>query len=46
VPHPGEAERWKSIADQSIDEMVESGIISKEMVVEVRGHLQSFHNSQ
>jgi TRAP-type C4-dicarboxylate transport system substrate-binding protein len=46
VPSPGEAERWKSIADQSIDEMVESGIISKEMVVEVRGHLQSFHNSQ
>ena len=45
-PHPGEAERWRSIAEQSIDEMVESGIISRDMVVEVRGHLQSFHDSQ
>ena len=45
-PDPGEAERWKSIANQAIDEMVESGVISKEIVGQVRGHLQSFHNGQ
>ncbi len=46
VPNPGEAERWRSIANQAIDEMVESGVISKEIVGQVRGHLQSFHNGQ
>jgi TRAP-type C4-dicarboxylate transport system substrate-binding protein len=46
APHPGEAERWKSISDQSIDEMVESGVISRKMVELVREHLRSFHASQ
>ncbi len=46
TPNPGEAERWKSISDQAIEEMVESGVISKEIVGQVRGHLQSFHNGQ
>lgn len=46
VPEPEEIERWRSIANQSIEEMVESGVISKEMVAQVRGHLQSFRDSQ
>ena len=28
TPDPGEIERWKSISDQSIEEMVETGVIS------------------
>lgn len=46
TPDPGEIERWKSISDQSIEEMVETGVISSEIVDQVRGHLQSFHNNQ
>ena len=46
VPEPAEIERWRSISNQSIEEMVESGVISKEIVGQVRGHLQSFRNSQ
>ncbi len=46
VPEPGEIERWRRISNQSIEEMVESGVISKEIVSQVRGHLQSFRDSQ
>lgn len=46
TPDPGEIERWKSISDRSIEEMVETGVISSEIVDQVRGHLQSFHNNQ
>ncbi len=46
VPEPEEIERWRSISNQSIEEMVESGVISKEIVGQVREHLQSFRNSQ
>ena len=46
TPDPGEIERWKSISDQSIEEMIETGVISSEIVDQVRGHLQSFHNNQ
>lgn len=46
TPDPGEIERWKSISDQSIEEMVETGVISSENVDQVRGHLQSYHNNQ
>ncbi len=46
TPDPGEIERWKSISDQSIEEMVEIGVISSEIVDQVKGHLQSFHNNQ
>lgn len=45
-PKPGEAERWKSISSRSIEEMVETGIISSEIVGQVKGHLQSFRNRQ
>ncbi len=46
TPKPGEVERWRKISDQSIDEMVTDGIISRELVGQVRGHLKSFRNSQ
>ena len=46
TPDPGEVERWKSISDAAIDEMVASGIISAEIVSQVREYLQSFRNSQ
>jgi len=45
-PHPGETERWKEIADQSIGQMVKSGVISSEIVGQVRDYLQSFRSSQ
>lgn len=44
--NPGEVERWRNISDQSIDEMISSGIISREVVTQVRGHLQEFRNNQ
>mgnify|MGYP001812168927 CR=1 FL=1 len=46
TPNPGEVERWKSISDTAIDQMVEAGVISERIVGQVRGHLQSFHDSQ
>lgn len=45
-PKPGEIERWRRISDQSIDEMVAEGVIPREVVDQVRGHLQSFRNDQ
>ena len=46
TPEPGEVERWRSISNQSIEEMVKSGVVSSEIVDQVRGHLQSFRDSQ
>lgn len=46
TPKPGEVERWKSISDNAIDQMVEAGVISERIVGQVRGHLQSFHDSK
>jgi TRAP-type C4-dicarboxylate transport system substrate-binding protein len=46
TPDPEEVERWKSISDGAIDEMVASGIISAEIVSQVREYLQSFRSSQ
>ncbi len=43
---PGEVERWRKISDQSIDDMIAAGIISHEVVTQVRGHLQDFRNNQ
>ena len=45
-PKPGEAERWRSIADGAIDEMAESGTISAEIVNQAREYLRSFRSSQ
>ena len=46
LPHPGEIERWRNISDQSIDDMVESGVMPADLVEQVRGHLQSFRDKQ
>jgi TRAP-type C4-dicarboxylate transport system substrate-binding protein len=46
TPDPSEVVRWKSISDGAIDEMVASGIISAEIVSQVREYLQSFRSSQ
>jgi len=46
MPHPGEIERWRKIADQSIDAMVESGVMPASIVEQVREHLQSFRDKQ
>jgi len=46
TPGPGEIERWKSISDRAIDQMVETGVISEQIVGQVRGYLQSFRDSQ
>ena len=43
---PGEVERWRKIADQSVDEMIADGIVSREVVGQVREHLQKLRNSQ
>ena len=45
-PDPGERERWKSIADRSIEEMVGSGAISSEIVAQVKAYLREFRSSR
>jgi TRAP-type C4-dicarboxylate transport system substrate-binding protein len=46
MPDPGETERWSEIADRSVDEMVESGVISRSIVEQVRAHLQEYRSQQ
>jgi TRAP-type C4-dicarboxylate transport system substrate-binding protein len=46
APNPGEALRWKQIAEKSIDEMIGKGLISADIVDRVRQHLQSFRSNQ
>ncbi len=45
-PNPGETERWKSITESSIDELVASGVVSRDIVGQVKSHLQSFRDSR
>ena len=44
MPKPGEIERWRNISDQSVDDMVKAGVISANIVEQIRGHLQTFRN--
>ncbi len=46
MPRQGEVERWREIADSSVDEMVESGIIPRSIVEQVRAYLQEFRGKQ
>lgn len=46
MPKPGEVERWREIAAGAVDEMVESGIISRSIVEQVRAHLQEYRSQQ
>lgn len=43
-PLPGEIERWRRISASSVDEMVQSGVISGAIVEQVRAHLRDFRN--
>ena len=45
-PSPGEAERWREIARRAVDDMVSSGVISAQIVEQVRGDLQTFRAQQ
>ncbi len=45
-PPPEEVERWRDISRNSIDEMVEKGVISSVIVGQVREYLQTFRNGQ
>ena len=44
--NPGEVDRWRQISAQSVDDMIAAGVVSREVVGEVRNHLQEFRNSQ
>jgi TRAP-type C4-dicarboxylate transport system substrate-binding protein len=45
-PSPGEAERWREIARQAVDDMVSSGVLSAQIVEQVRSDLQTFRAQQ
>lgn len=46
VPSPGETERWKTITERSIDDMIASGVIPGEIVSQVKNHLQKYRDSR
>jgi TRAP-type C4-dicarboxylate transport system substrate-binding protein len=45
-PAAEELQRWKSLSGQSIDNMVSSGVVSREMLDTVMGYLGSYRSSQ
>jgi TRAP-type C4-dicarboxylate transport system substrate-binding protein len=45
-PSPGELARWKSLATQSIKNMVEKGYLSQDKIDEVFQHLSDFRSAQ
>ena len=46
APNPGEVEQWRAVSEKAVDEMIREGIVSGDIVGQVRAHLQSFRNSQ
>ena len=46
TPEAEEVERWRSVSQQSVNEMIDNGVISADIVGQVRNHLQSFRDSQ
>jgi len=46
MPKPGQIERWREISKQSVDHMVESGVMPANIVEQVREHLQNFRDKQ
>ena len=46
APEPGEVEEWRAVSEKAVDEMIREGIVSGEIVGQVRGHLRNFRNSQ
>ena len=45
-PSAEEIERWRKISNQSVDEMIEDGIVPRDIIEQVRSHLQSYRSSQ
>ena len=45
-PETEELKRWKILSTQAIDNMVTEGIVSREMVDVIMGHLSTYRNSQ
>ena len=45
-PKPGQLEQWRALSEQSIDDMVESGVMPADIVEQVRGHLKDFRDKQ
>ena len=45
-PDAEELKHWKTLSTQAIDSMVTEGIVSREMVDVVKGHLSTYRNSQ
>ncbi len=45
-PDPVELQRWRRISEKSIESMIESGLISREIVSQVREFLQNFRDRQ
>ena len=45
-PAPGEIDRWREISEQSIDEMVSSGVVPGALVEKQRQILQQFRDQQ
>ena len=45
TPKPGEVEQWRSVSEQSVNEMLERSVISADIVNQVRNHLQSYRNN-
>jgi TRAP-type C4-dicarboxylate transport system substrate-binding protein len=45
-PDAEELLRWKTLSTQATDNMVAEGIVSREMVDVVKGHLSTYRNSQ
>lgn len=45
-PGPGELERWKSIADASIREMIDSGVVVGDVVNQLFEILETYRNNQ
>ena len=45
-PEPGEVERWRDIAAGAVDEMAASGVISPDIVKQVRDYVAQFRAAQ
>ena len=39
-------QQWRSISEKSINRMLENGVISADIVNQVRNYLQSYRNNQ
>ena len=45
-PSSAEIDRWREISSKAIDDMVKAGVISADVVAQVRGYLQQYRSQQ